>query len=155
MLNAFHDGPWFILNHFLSIRQWERKFLASTTKLTHSALWVCLPELPTEFYDLDILHKMGSKIGKLLKIDTYTSGTTRGQYARICVEVPLEKPLRTHIYIGTHKQVILYEGIHLCTACDKIGHLLRNCSTTITLPNTLSTLTTNQNSTVAPTESQE
>lgn len=69
MNKALHNGPWFILNHFLSVR-WEPKFLASTTKLTYTAIWTRLPELPTEFYDLEILQKVGNKIGKLLKIDT-------------------------------------------------------------------------------------
>lgn len=79
MLRALHDGPWFILNHFLSVRQWEPKFMASETKLTYSAIWLHLPELPTEFYDFEILHKLGNKIGKLLKIDACTSETTRGR----------------------------------------------------------------------------
>lgn len=31
MLKALHGGPWFVLNHFLSVRQWEPKFIASAT----------------------------------------------------------------------------------------------------------------------------
>lgn len=83
MLRALHDGPWFILNHFLYVHQWEPKFMASETKLTYSAIWLRLPELPTEFYDFEILKKLGNKIGKLLNIDACTSETTRGRYARL------------------------------------------------------------------------
>lgn len=107
MKKALHDGPWFILNHFLSVQRWEPKFIAFKTQLTYSAIWIRLPELSTEFYDLDILTRVGNKIGKLLKIDPFTPTTSRGRYARICIEVPVEQPLHTHIYIGTHKQVIL------------------------------------------------
>nr|XP_016436248.1 PREDICTED: uncharacterized protein LOC107762406 [Nicotiana tabacum] len=47
----------------------------------------------------------------------------QGRYARICIEVPLEKPLKTHVHIGTHKQVLLYEGLNiLCTRCGRFGH---------------------------------
>lgn len=98
-------------------------------QLTYSANWICLPELPTEFYDLDILQKLGNKEGKLLKIDACTSITTRGRYDRICVEVPLDKILKTHIYIGTHKQIILYEGLNLlCINCGRLGHNNKNCT---------------------------
>lgn len=93
MIHALHDGPWFILNHFLYVRRWEPKFLASEAHLTYSAIWIQLPELPTEFYDIEILQKLGNKVGKLIKIDACTSAATRGPYAHICVEVPLDKPL--------------------------------------------------------------
>uniref|UniRef100_A0A1U7WXE9 Uncharacterized protein LOC104228581 n=1 Tax=Nicotiana sylvestris TaxID=4096 RepID=A0A1U7WXE9_NICSY len=66
MNKALRNRPCFILNHFLS------------------------------FYDLEILQKVGNKLGKLLKIDTCTSTTSRGRYARICIEVPLEQPLKSH-----------------------------------------------------------
>lgn len=46
MHKALHRGPCFILNHFLSVRKWEPKFIASNTQLAYSALWVRLPELP-------------------------------------------------------------------------------------------------------------
>lgn len=82
--------------------------MASQAQFAHTTIWVRLSELPTEFYDMEILHKVGAKIGILLKIDTYTSTTSRGRYARLCIQVPLERPLLHHLYIGTHKQVIRY-----------------------------------------------
>uniref|UniRef100_A0A1U7Y7Y7 Uncharacterized protein LOC104246176 n=1 Tax=Nicotiana sylvestris TaxID=4096 RepID=A0A1U7Y7Y7_NICSY len=90
---ALHDRPWFVLNHFLSVRQWEPKFMASKTKITSSAIWLRMPELPIEFYDVQLLEKLGNKIGKLLTVDTCTSTTTRGRYARLCVEEPLDQLL--------------------------------------------------------------
>lgn len=129
MIKALQGGPWFILNHFLTVRKWEPKFKASSTQLTYAAIWVRLPELPTEFYDLEILCRVGSKLGQLLKIDTCTSTTTRGRYAGICIEVPLEKPLKTHLNIGHHRQQLLYEGLNLlCTHCGRFGHPTATCS---------------------------
>ncbi|XP_019242607.1 PREDICTED: uncharacterized protein LOC109222745, partial [Nicotiana attenuata] len=74
---ALHGGPWFIGNQFLTVRKWEPRFIASTTSLTFSAVWARLPELPAEFYDYEILHKIGNKLGKLLRIDACTTSTTR------------------------------------------------------------------------------
>lgn len=73
MLRALHDGCWFMLNHFLSVRRWEPKFIVSNTPLTYSTIWERLFELPTEFYDMNILTRVGNKIKKLLKMDNCTS----------------------------------------------------------------------------------
>ena len=40
------EGPWFIGQHSLAIRQWEPNFKASTTTLSSVAVWIRLPELP-------------------------------------------------------------------------------------------------------------
>lgn len=71
---------------------------------------------------------MGSKLGQLLKVDACTSSTTRGRYARICIEVPLEKLLKTRLLIGHHNQLLLYEGLNLlCTMFGPFGHANFNC----------------------------
>lgn len=54
---ALHGGPWFIGNQFLTVRKWEPKFVTSAASQTYSTIWARLPELPTEFYDYDILQK--------------------------------------------------------------------------------------------------
>lgn len=88
-----------------------------------------LPELPTEFYNLEILQLVGSKLGKLLKVDTCTTTAIRGRYARICIEVALEKPLKTHIHIDNRKQAIQNEGLNLLrTDYGRYGHASLNCS---------------------------
>lgn len=102
---------------------------ASNAQLTYSAVWIRLPELPTEVYDFDILQRVGSKIGTLLKIDTCTSATTRGRYACICIEVPLESPVKSYVFIDNHRQQILYEGLSmLCTLCGRLGNNKNLCT---------------------------
>nr|XP_016479712.1 PREDICTED: uncharacterized protein LOC107800955 [Nicotiana tabacum] len=129
MDKAIHLGPWFINCHFLSISKWKPNFVARNEKLTTSAVWVRLPQLPTEFYNGKILENIGNAIGRLLKIDTYTSTTLRGRYARICVEIPLEIPVQSFLFVGDHKQDILYEGEDfLCKNCGRFGHTLRQCT---------------------------
>lgn len=98
MLHALHDGPSFILGHFLTVRLWEPKFIASTTQLAYSTIWARLPELPTKYYDLALLQLVGNKLGNLLIFDACTSSTTRGRYARICIKIPLAKPLKTCVH---------------------------------------------------------
>ncbi|XP_016558072.1 uncharacterized protein At4g02000-like [Capsicum annuum] len=123
LLHAFHDGPWFVYNNFVSVQRWEPKFVASQAPVAYTVIWVRLPELRTEYYDAEILHRIGGKIGTLLKVDNCTSTNSRGRYARLYVQVPLDQPLLHHLFIGTHKQVILYEALSLlCTNCGRLGH---------------------------------
>ncbi|XP_075096552.1 uncharacterized protein LOC142174621 [Nicotiana tabacum] len=85
MDKGIQQGPWFINKHFLSITRWKPNFVATKEKVTNSAVWIRLPQLPTEFYDGKILKKISNAIGRLLKIDVCTSTTLRGRYARLCV----------------------------------------------------------------------
>uniref|UniRef100_M1AZZ0 Non-LTR retrolelement reverse transcriptase n=1 Tax=Solanum tuberosum TaxID=4113 RepID=M1AZZ0_SOLTU len=94
-------------------------------QINFSTVWIRLPELPTEFYDLNILQQIGNQI---LKIDTVTMNTTRGRYARLCILAPLSRTLPRDILIGTHLQKIQYEpSTPLCTICGRLGHLVHSC----------------------------
>ncbi|XP_070014183.1 uncharacterized protein [Nicotiana sylvestris] len=137
MVKALHLGPWFISGNFLSVRKWEPKFVPQEATLTSTAIWIRLPQLPTEFYDQDILEKVGRKLGKLLKIDQCTSSTLRGRYARICIQLPLETLVETSVIIRDHKQAVIYEGEGtLCTICGRIGHIAHVCNYRAPTPTT-------------------
>ena len=66
---VLRGGPWFVGEHFLAIRHWEPYFKASEAKLSSVVVWVKLPELPIEFYDGEVLKKIGEAIGLVLCID--------------------------------------------------------------------------------------
>ncbi|XP_019255644.1 PREDICTED: uncharacterized protein LOC109234213 [Nicotiana attenuata] len=98
-VKALHLGPWFVSGHFLSVRKWEPKFVPQEATLTTTAIWIRLPQLPTEFYDTVILEKVGRKL------------------------------VETSVIIGDHKQSVIYEGEGtLCTSCGRIGHTTLRCS---------------------------
>ena len=121
-------GPWFIGGHFLAIKPWEPYFKASEAKLNSVAIWIRFPELPIEFYDKEVLKEIGSAIGLVLRIDSYTASGSRGSYARLCVQVNLEKPLINMVRIGKCRQIVMYEGIStLCFSCGWLGHTQNKC----------------------------
>ncbi|XP_019240946.1 PREDICTED: uncharacterized protein LOC109220933 [Nicotiana attenuata] len=129
MEKAVQQGPWFINGHFLSITKLKPNFVASKERFTTMAFWIRLPQLPTEFYDGEILRKIGNAIGRLLKVDVCTSTTLKGRYARLCIELPLEIPVQQFLYVGKHEQQIHYEGENfLCTICSRLGHTKNQCS---------------------------
>ncbi|XP_019251301.1 PREDICTED: uncharacterized protein LOC109230234 [Nicotiana attenuata] len=100
MIKILHNGPWFVNGFFLSTQKWVPNFVAKKACQSFTAIWVRLPQLPTEFYDGIILSRIGNSIGKLLKVDACTSATLRGRYARLCVELPLDQPVQNFILIG-------------------------------------------------------
>ncbi|KAH0734298.1 hypothetical protein KY285_010005 [Solanum tuberosum] len=128
MNKAPHEVSWFVTGSFPSVRRWEPNFVLNESMEYHIAIWTRWPQLPTKFYDKEVLEKIGKKLGRLLKIDLSTSATLRGRYARICIQVSIGNPLQNEVQIGTHTQKVVYEGEGiLCTCCGTIGHVLRNC----------------------------
>ncbi|XP_023873452.1 uncharacterized protein LOC111986046 [Quercus suber] len=136
MDNILKGGLWFISQHFLAIRQWEPGFKASMATFSSVAVWVRLPELPIEFYEPATLLKIGKSIEPVLRIDSHTINGTRGRFARLCIQVNLDKPLIRTVYIGKIAQSILYKGISsLCFSCGRIGHKKESCPYTVKEPN--------------------
>jgi hypothetical protein len=152
--NVLKGGPWFVGPHFLAIRQWEPDFRPSSATFSSVAVWVRFPELPLEYYEPSILKKMGNAIGPVLRFDSHTVNGVRGRYARLCIQVNLDKPLPQSILIGQGRvQAIQYEGINqLCFSCGRIGHRKENCPFVIRAPSPPKTATDeNPESTTAQT----
>ncbi|XP_030941664.1 uncharacterized protein LOC115966600 [Quercus lobata] len=103
--------PWFVGQQFLAIRQWEPEFKASKVLCSSVAIWL-RSDLPIEFYEPTILKKIGSTIGPMLRIDSHTINGERGSFAKICIQINVEKPLIKTMKIGKMAQVVLYEGIN-------------------------------------------
>lgn len=75
-----------------------------------------------------ILTRIGSTLETMLKVDKITSLHSRGKYARICVELDLDKPLASHLYLRGMKIFLEYEGLHsICFRCGKYGHKKDTC----------------------------
>nr|POE53002.1 uncharacterized protein CFP56_06863 [Quercus suber] len=132
-LNAvLRRGPWFLGDHFLSIRPWEPFFKPSSANISLVAVWIRLYELPIELYEAEILREIGGSIGKVLRIDTHTAMEARGKYARMCIQIDINRPLIDTILIGRFEQAVNYEGIQkLCFSCGRVGHLKEACPYTI------------------------
>lgn len=77
---------------------------------------------------LGLLKEIGEVVGKVLRIDTHMALEARGRYARLCVQIDVDKPLITTILIGKLEQHVLYERIQkLCFRCGRVGHRRESC----------------------------
>lgn len=112
---------------FLSVTKWEPNFIRQDSMIRHTVIWIKLPQLPVEFYDKQVLEKIRQKLGALLKIDSCSSSTLKGRHASICIQVPLELPVKRSVTIGDHVQEVEYEGEGtLCMGCGRLGHTLKS-----------------------------
>ena len=93
-------GPWFIREHFLSIRRWEANFKPSEALVSSVAIWVRLSELPIEYYDAAVLKQISQALGIVLKVDTHIMMEARSKYVRICVQLDMSKPLTIRVSNG-------------------------------------------------------
>ncbi|KAB5524180.1 hypothetical protein DKX38_021929 [Salix brachista] len=83
----------------------------------------------TELLPVSFLLALASALGTPIKVDMNTVNVTRGKFARICIEVDLDKPVVGKVWIHNHWHNVEYEGLHIiCNECGYYGHVARNCS---------------------------
>ena len=134
-LKVINEGPWFIGQQFLSVRQWTPGFRPSEAQFITTAVWARLPKLPIEVYNTAILRRIGNQLGTLLKIDACTIDNIKGRYARFCIQIDLDSPLTSKVRIGSLLQSVQYEGvsaIYFEYGC--MGHRVSSCPSVIRPP---------------------
>lgn len=126
---ALTKGPWLIFDHYLSVRKWFPTFDPSKTPINSVCAWVRFPDLPFDCYDKKFLKCFGNKIGRTVKVDATTELQARGKYARVCVEIDLNKPLLSKYKLDGRTFFIEYESMHyICFKCGLYGHLSEKCN---------------------------
>lgn len=72
--------------------------------------------------------RAGDRIEKTIKVDDTTKATTRGKFARVCVELDLRKPLKTGYRMRGREWKLKYEGLQeFRFSCGHYGHRESNC----------------------------
>ena len=122
------QGPWLIDDSYLTIRKWTPNFIPEEASIKVLTTWVRIPNLSVEYFDKEFLKKIGSKIGKVIRVDKSTAYAERGQFTRLSVEIDLAKPLLSKFWLKGKIWRIQYEGIKMvCYKCGKLGHAEEKC----------------------------
>ncbi|OMO91129.1 hypothetical protein CCACVL1_07215 [Corchorus capsularis] len=117
-----------VAGHYLTISRWKPLFRPYQAAIRTIDVWVRLLGLPIEFFSRSKLVEVGNLIGKIVKVDKSTEESSRGKYARICMEVYLGKPLVGSIMMGPVCQRIEYEGLEeIRFKCGIYGHKTSDC----------------------------
>ncbi|KAI9113048.1 hypothetical protein K1719_015980 [Acacia pycnantha] len=127
---ALQEGPWMIADHYLLVQRRRpnlNPWKADNQKRV--AVWVRIPDLPHELYNVESIRRIGNMIGKTLKIDRTTTFLEMGGFTRMYVEVDLQKPLLLGFCHFGDERRFVYEGLHLvCFTFGKYGHRMEQCT---------------------------
>ncbi|CAN1163528.1 hypothetical protein LINPERHAP2_LOCUS25075 [Linum perenne] len=125
---AFLDGPWLVGDHYVVSEEWRPNFEPGYSQVSTIRAWIRLPGIPLENFDVGILKLIGNRIGKTIRVDGTTLFGSRGNYARVCVEIDLHKPLISKYRLHRRVRRIEYEGLHeICFLCGRYGHGKQAC----------------------------
>lgn len=126
--NTLFEGPWQVAYHYLIVQLWRPFFVMTAEETKKIAVWIRITRLPIELYKKTFLDHVGASLGTMLQIDKLMSIHSRGKFARICVEIDLEKPLLSHIMVHGYPIHLEYEGLNtICFRCGKYGHNKDKC----------------------------
>ncbi|CAN1187114.1 hypothetical protein LINPERHAP2_LOCUS38539, partial [Linum perenne] len=73
--------------------EWRPNFEPGYYQVNNTRVCVRLPGLPLEYFHVNVMNFVGDKLGRTIKIDSTTIFGSRGNYARMCIEVDLHKLL--------------------------------------------------------------
>ncbi|CAN1161430.1 hypothetical protein LINPERHAP2_LOCUS23907 [Linum perenne] len=117
-----------VADHYVVSEEWRPYFRPEDSSLSSLRVWIRLPGIPLEYFDYGILKRIGDRIGKTVRIDHTTLEGSRGNFARICVEVDISKPLLSKYRLRRRVRRIEYEGLHtICFSCGCYGHEEASC----------------------------
>ncbi|CAN1173740.1 hypothetical protein LINPERHAP2_LOCUS30846 [Linum perenne] len=125
---ALTGGPWILLDHYLVVHQWDPSFRVSNDLPKRMVAWIRFPHLPIHLYHGQVLTALGNLVGKTVKIDSTTQSAERGKFARIAVEIDLDKPLPPVVLLDGAIQQVEYENLpQLCFDCGLVDHERLSC----------------------------
>ncbi|CAN1138426.1 hypothetical protein LINPERHAP2_LOCUS10678, partial [Linum perenne] len=125
---ALTGGPWILLDHSLVVHQWDPSFRVSNDLPKKMVAWIRFPHLLIHLYHGQVLTALGNLVGKTVKIDSTTQTAERGKFARIAVEIDLDKPLPPVVLLDRAIQLVEYENLpQLCFDCGMVGHERLSC----------------------------
>lgn len=96
-------------------------------------VWVKFYNLPLNYYNESSLHRLGSLLGTVLRVDEFTLDLMHHVYARVCIELDVTQELVDKLWVGTSKEhgwmvTVEYEGNHaFCSYCGILGHTVGLC----------------------------
>ncbi|CAN1182170.1 hypothetical protein LINPERHAP2_LOCUS35835 [Linum perenne] len=98
-------------DHYVVSKEWRPNFEPGYSQVNTIRAWVRLPGLPLENFDVEILKLIGDRIGKIVRVDETTLFGSRGNYARMCVEIDLHKTLVSKYRLHRRDRRIEYDGM--------------------------------------------
>ncbi|CAI0402796.1 unnamed protein product [Linum tenue] len=105
-------------DNYLTVHTWDKHFNPYQHEISSTLVWVRLLDIPINYFHLEAVMNIGQRIVKPLRVDEATRTGARSDYARVCVQVDLTRPLLSQFRIDGIKYFIQYEGLEkICLQC--------------------------------------
>lgn len=122
------EGPWTVMGYYLVVQQWNSSFDVSTNRIDKIVAWIRLAKMNIHYYHKNIIRRLGGIVGPVIRIDYKTVEAQQGKYARMAVEIDLQKPLVSRFNFNGRVQKVEYEYMPtICFGCGKFGHYRDAC----------------------------
>ncbi|KAI9107225.1 hypothetical protein K1719_021834 [Acacia pycnantha] len=120
--------PWVIPKTYLSVARWRPDFSPKQEKIVLIVTWIRFPDLPVPLFDKKFLLNLGNSNGKAIRLDIHTTQRMQGRFARVCVELDLNKPLVPQFSVEGQTLSVVYESLgKICNNCGRVGHIKEGC----------------------------
>ncbi|CAN1154465.1 hypothetical protein LINPERHAP2_LOCUS20031 [Linum perenne] len=115
---------WLVRDHnIISDEYWWSYFEPDFVSISNLQVRVRLTYLLIESSDESIFTRIDDNIGKTVRIHETTLRGLRGNYAMICVEIDISKPLKSEYRLWRKVCRVEYEGLYIiCFGCRHYGH---------------------------------
>ncbi|KAK9232243.1 hypothetical protein WN943_022488 [Citrus x changshan-huyou] len=127
--------PSVVFSQKMQEQLWSPSFDYLSDKIETVVAWIRLPGMPLHYYHKRVLRILGEVVGRVTRIDYNTEAAKRGKFARVAVEICLNKPLVSQFQLNGKIQRIEYQGLPtICFECGKYGHTIDTCQSKQELP---------------------
>ena len=106
-----HKGVFHFDHKPFIMKAWNPKMDMNIDAIVSLPRWIQLHELDIKSWGMQSLSKIGSILGISLKIDKYTKEKSMLKYARLLVEMPLERHFPKYIQFANEKDVIIIQKV--------------------------------------------
>jgi len=125
---VLNGGPYFAYGRNLMLKIMPRCFRFGGEDLATVPVWIQLPDLPLDCWNVRALSKIVSKIGKPVTTDMLTRTKERISFARVLVEVDASKELVDVVTVKlptgvVYDQLVVFEfAPKYCKKCKTFSH---------------------------------
>lgn len=133
--NALSMGDQFMLGVFTLVRPWSQAKALESLAPRLVPIWVTFPEFPNHLWDKETFGRVGSLLGKPIRMDSSTS-RGEGVDAKVLVTMNALKPFPTKVRVATKaasgEDMVEVSVAYLnpppkCDLCHCFGHWTKDC----------------------------
>ncbi|GAA0146433.1 hypothetical protein LIER_36311 [Lithospermum erythrorhizon] len=127
------EGPWTLAQRPWVLEKWSPESITVKKGVESVHTWVRFPNLILQFWNPEMLRKIGNHIGNPKFSDSTTTGMEKIAYARLCIEVSAKEKLSGLVPLVNERdqefqQKVVYEWLPpRCSHCHLFGHTDNSC----------------------------